>query len=153
MVVVSGIISKRNTNQLSHCPNLVLTLSRPFSQVRTLPFFRIYKNPLPITCHSLLFFIKLINIYIVSIPLHLLGKTTKNRDLFSNFKFHRKPLFETSGQRCVRCGGEDNDSIMVRSFSLEVRTRHHKRKLEVRTRIFSNLLTYNRQLYTTINKW
>ena len=66
MVVVSGIISKRNTNQLSHCPNLVQTLSRPFSQVRTLPFFRIYKNPLPITCHSLLFFYK-INKYIYSV--------------------------------------------------------------------------------------
>jgi len=136
---------------------IVLTLSRPcpdlFLRCGHFLFLEYTKTPYLLPVILFFFFIKLINIYIVSIPLHLLGKTTKNRDLFSNFKFHRKPLFETSGQRCVRCGGEDNDSIMVRSFSLEVRTRHHKRKLEVRTRIFSNLLTYNRQLYTTINKW
>ena len=88
----------------------------------------------------------------MSIPLHLLGKTTKNRDIFSNFKFHRNPLFETSGQRCVRCGGEDNDSIMVRSFSLEVRTRHHKRKLEVRTRIFQIIHNYKQMVITYVEQ-
>ena len=66
MVVVSGIISKRNTNQLSHCPNLVQTLSRPFSQVRTLAFFRIYKTPYLLPVILLLFFYK-INKYIYSV--------------------------------------------------------------------------------------
>ena len=117
MVVVSGIISKMDTRK--HRPTykstkkssgtrrlptplpIAYTFYNTFFSGVVIAFFRIYKKPLTYyLSFFFFFFIKLI-IYIYSnTPLHLLGKTTKNRDIFSNFKFHRKPLFEMGMWRC-----------------------------------------------------
>ena len=87
-----------------------------FLRCRQSLFLEYTKTPYLLPVILFFSFLKLINIYIIVTPLHLLGKTTKNLDIFSNFKFHRKPLFEMSMWRCDRCRGVGNDTIMVRSF-------------------------------------